>query len=159
LSIDSTLQIVASVLPLNASNPTIFWESSDKAIATVNSSKGLVKGIATGIVTIKATTKNSYKTAECKLTVIGPVHVPESLLDNKSSFNINPNPSSEILTISNISSNSTLSVFSLDGRLKYKTEFFNRGKFVMPVGDWEKGLYLFYFKNEGGTTLRKAVIN
>ncbi len=51
LKVDSTLQLSAKVLPTDAMNATIEYETSDKSIATV-SSDGAVKGISPGEVTI-----------------------------------------------------------------------------------------------------------
>ena len=59
--------IVKSIAPKATSPNTITWKSSNKKIATVNS-KGAVKGIKKGKVTITATTWNG-KTAKCKVTV------------------------------------------------------------------------------------------
>ena len=51
LKVDSTLQLSATVLPNDALDTTVKYESSDNNIATVNSS-GEVKGISPGEVTI-----------------------------------------------------------------------------------------------------------
>lgn len=48
-----------AISPSNATNPNITWTSSDKRIATV--SKGKVKGIKEGTITITATTNNGKK--------------------------------------------------------------------------------------------------
>lgn len=49
-----TISLSAAVSPSNASNKSVTWSSSNSAIATVNQN-GTVKGIATGSVTITAT--------------------------------------------------------------------------------------------------------
>lgn len=51
LGVDSTLRLSATVLPTDAVDATLVYESSDSSIATVNSS-GEVKGISPGEVTI-----------------------------------------------------------------------------------------------------------
>jgi len=53
--------------PAAADPKTVTWTTSDKKIATVNS-KGVVKGVKKGKVTITATTWNG-KTAKCTVTV------------------------------------------------------------------------------------------
>ena len=64
-----TLALTAKVSPSNASNKKITWSSSDKKIATV-SSKGVVKGVKAGKVTITAKAADgSGKKATCKITV------------------------------------------------------------------------------------------
>lgn len=66
LEVDSALQLSATVLPANATNATVVYESSDSTIATVSSS-GRVKGIAPGQVTIKISAGGVTK--EITLTV------------------------------------------------------------------------------------------
>lgn len=64
---DGTAQLTATVLPANASNPAVTWESSDETIATV-SEDGIVTGIKAGSATITVTTDGG-KTATCAVTV------------------------------------------------------------------------------------------
>ncbi len=64
-----SLTLVPTVLPSNASNKEVTWKSSNTAVATVDE-KGVVTAVAGGSCTITVTTKNSSKTATCKITVI-----------------------------------------------------------------------------------------
>lgn len=61
-----SIKLTATVLPNNTDDKTVTWTSSDTTVATV--SKGTVKGVKPGTVTITATTKNG-KTAEYVVTV------------------------------------------------------------------------------------------
>lgn len=63
---NGTQQLTATVTPSNATNKTITWESSNKTVATVNSS-GLVKAISDGTATIIATADG--KSASCEVIV------------------------------------------------------------------------------------------
>lgn len=67
LLMGSTLMINATVLPDNATNKTITWESSDIKIATVTN--GLVTPVANGDVIITARTQNGTNAGSCKITV------------------------------------------------------------------------------------------
>ena len=73
LDLEEVELLVATVSPDNATDPTVTWESSDKAVATV-SETGLVKAIAEGTATIKA--KAGEKEATCAVTVAAAA-VPE----------------------------------------------------------------------------------
>ena len=65
---DATAQLTATVLPENASNPSVTWSSSDETIATV-SEDGIVTGIKAGSATITVTTEDGNKTTSCQVTV------------------------------------------------------------------------------------------
>jgi len=64
----TTLQLVATILPGNASNSTVSWSSSNTAVATVTAN-GLVTGVASGSANITVTTADGSKTAVCAVTV------------------------------------------------------------------------------------------
>lgn len=61
-----TVQLIATVLPTNASDKTVVWASSNKSVATVSDS-GLVTAIAEGSSTITASCGG--KSATCQVTV------------------------------------------------------------------------------------------
>ena len=65
-------QLVANVLPENASNPKVVFKSSNTKIATVDA-KGVLKAVAPGTVTITATAAdNSKATASFSIVVSKP---------------------------------------------------------------------------------------
>ena len=71
--IGGTIQLKATVSPKSAANKAVTWTSSNKKIATV-SSKGLVKGIAKGTVTITAKARDgSGVKAAFKVKIKQPV--------------------------------------------------------------------------------------
>lgn len=65
-----TLQLMATVLPDNATIKDVTWVSNDENVATV-SAEGLVTALAAGTATITATTVDgSNLTANCAITVV-----------------------------------------------------------------------------------------
>ncbi len=74
LSENETLQLSVTVNPADAADKSVTWSSNDQSVATVTSS-GLVKAVSPGAATITVTSKDSNKTATCKITVKAPVAV------------------------------------------------------------------------------------
>ena len=64
----STITLIATVSPSNATNKNVTWSSASTAIATV-SNTGIVTGIAAGTTNITVTTVDGSKTAMCSVTV------------------------------------------------------------------------------------------
>ncbi len=71
LYVGSEKQLTATVLPADAANATILWQSDNTDVVTVVN--GLVKAHAKGTATIKATTSDGSIEARCNVTVIIPV--------------------------------------------------------------------------------------
>lgn len=67
--INATKQLTATVAPANAGNTTVFWSSSNAAIAEV-SPAGLVLANAVGSATITATTQDGGYVSSCAITVV-----------------------------------------------------------------------------------------
>ena len=64
--------LTATVLPANATNKAVIWESSDQTVATVDGD-GKVTCVDGGTVTITVKTVDGNKTATCLLTVNGSI--------------------------------------------------------------------------------------
>jgi uncharacterized protein YjdB len=74
LNVGTTAQLQATLSPVNASNQTVAWSSSNTSIAKVSSS-GLVTGVSAGQAVITATSQDGGKTARCTVTVSSIVPV------------------------------------------------------------------------------------
>ncbi len=81
LSIGGTTQLIATVSPDDATNPSVTWSSNRESVATV-SADGLVTGVAEGTATITVTTVAGNFTANCTVTVTDTgIHVTGVTLD------------------------------------------------------------------------------
>ncbi|MFA5764476.1 MAG: immunoglobulin-like domain-containing protein, partial [archaeon] len=74
LLVGNTANLTATVLPINASNLNIVWNTSDALVATV--SNGVVTANATGTADITVTTVDGSFTATTTVTVTSAVIVP-----------------------------------------------------------------------------------
>lgn len=86
LNVNESANLVATVLPSNATNKTLSWTSSNTSVATV-SQTGRVTGLSAGTAVIRAyATDGSSKYAECTVTVIGANIPVTGVTLNKSSL-------------------------------------------------------------------------
>lgn len=70
ITVNNEIHLIASILPEEASNTNLIWESSNPTIATVDKN-GMVKGISKGECLITVTTQEGNFSASCKITVKG----------------------------------------------------------------------------------------
>ncbi len=94
LEVGDTMELTATINPLDAYNQNIIWSSSDKKVATVLNGKITAVGLGSAIIT--ATTKDGDKQAFCEVTVIEK----EKLGDVDNSGDIDVNDALIILKIS-----------------------------------------------------------
>lgn len=66
----------ATIMPENATNNNVTWESSNTAVATV--ANGVVTAAGEGEATITVTTADGAKSASCKVTVTAGTPVPQT---------------------------------------------------------------------------------
>ena len=62
-----TFKLIATVLPENASNKSIFWKSEDNSV--VKFQNGIMHAVNPGATTVSVTTEDGGKTATCNVTV------------------------------------------------------------------------------------------
>lgn len=76
LQVGGSETLTTTVIPENATNKEIIWNTSDGSIATINNGK--VTAVAAGQTTITATTVDGNKTATCTVTVTAGPPVPST---------------------------------------------------------------------------------
>ncbi len=96
--------LTATVYPSNATNKNVTWTSSDPSVASVNN--GTVKAVKAGTTTIKVTTADGSKTAECRVAVNARTVSVTSVMLNKTALSITEGDS-EVLTATVYPSNAT----------------------------------------------------
>ena len=104
IAVGSSEQLTATVLPSNAANKAVTWESSNNQIATVY--YGQVKAVAEGTCTITATTVDGNKTATCEVTA-QIIDIPLEALSLSKSASTLAKGKSETLTVTFTPSNTT----------------------------------------------------
>lgn len=81
-------QLVSTVLPENANNKKVVFESSDPSIASVNEVTGYIKGLKVGTAIISVKTLINEKVSECVVTVEDDGVVVQSIHLNQKNINL-----------------------------------------------------------------------
>jgi len=81
IKVGETTQLTAEVLPVDASNKSVVWSSSDESIATV-ATDGTVTAVSKGIATITVVSKDGNFSKTCEVTVDESATVVENLIVN-----------------------------------------------------------------------------
>lgn len=114
VAVAGTIQLTATVAPLNATTNAVTWTSSNMAVATV-SSTGTVTGKATGTAIITATTQNNGKSATS--TVVVQLNSgTQDVLGSDMGIKFYPNPVIDILNIKLLGFSSQIELFAIDGK-------------------------------------------
>lgn len=123
IAVGNSLQLTASVVPANASNRTLIWESADTEIATVDAN-GKINALKQGstIITVKST-DGSNISAQCELTVIAlvegiSINITTATLAEGQSLQLEATVSPEFASNKSVewsSSNEAVATVSQDG--------------------------------------------
>lgn len=90
LRVDEEKTLAATVLPSNATDKTVAWQSSNTFVATV--SDGRITALNVGTTTITATTNDGDKTCECKVNVVEDKIIFKTLtVDGEAVYGVVPN--------------------------------------------------------------------
>lgn len=150
----NTFQLNAEVLPEDASNQLVEWNSTDSEIASVNET-GLVTAVSAGEATISATTNDGGKTASCIVTV-SQSNVEVADISNLVS-KVYPNPATQILNIQLSETESNLSIYSVLGKVVYFGT--NVAKLTsIDVSNWTKGMYIIKIQNSDTTEILQLIV-
>ena len=78
LQIGNTQQLLATVIPSNATNTQVLWSSSNDLIATIDTN-GLVTAVSPGLITLSATTMDGAFVDIATLEVLEPLTPPNCI--------------------------------------------------------------------------------
>jgi hypothetical protein len=105
IGVGGTLTLIATVLPSNAANKSVTWQSSNTAVATV--ANGLVMGMSAGAADITVTTMDGGKTATCSVTVVAGDWIPATSISLSATSMAIPRYASETLVATVLPDNAT----------------------------------------------------
>jgi hypothetical protein len=146
LAIGNSLQLIATVLPADATNQELIWTSDDSAIATV--AGGLVTTVALGETIIHVTTVDGLFEAQCRVRVLTEVPVIGMTLSETEAYMF-PGESRQLLAIfePDTASNQNISWVSADESIARVT-----GEGLITVLAGEGQTEIFATSEDGGFT-------
>jgi uncharacterized protein YjdB len=157
--IGESKQLVANLLPSNASDNTVSWSSSKTNVATV-SAAGLVTAVSKGIATITATTTDGSFKATCRIIV------PDTLTSISQVIKLDdivifPNPlNGKQLTIDlgGLKGKTTVQFVEINGQTVLEQTVYDKQRTQLDV-NLKPGIYIVRFSNNQNTLLKKLVIH
>ncbi len=143
---DGTLQMVATVLPENATLKTVYWKVNNTSVATIDQN-GLLTAKTNGTVTVTGSSLelNSTVKDEMIITVSGQTGIAN--FSGSGKMMIYPNPSEGALfTVEGLEDMSRLVILNMNGEQVFATGLSGRPSFEMDL-DVPAGVYIVRISN------------
>jgi xyloglucan-specific exo-beta-1,4-glucanase len=152
-----TLQLVATVSPVNATNQSVTWSiPNNTGIATI-SSTGLLTAVGDGVATVRATAKDgSGIYGEVAITITNQT-VTSIEEDISARFGIYPNPVSTTLTIDNASTVKQVTFHDLRGQ-QIKSLSNNKSSLIISLDNVPAGVYIMELTDSKNIRYVKRVV-
>jgi hypothetical protein len=152
-----TLQLIATVTPVSATNQSVTWSiPTNTSIATI-SSTGLLTAIGNGVATVRATAKDgSGVYGEISVTITNQV-VTSLEEDISARFGIYPNPVSTTLTIDNASTVKQVTFQDMRGQ-KIKSLSNNESSLTISMDNVPAGIYIMELTDNKNVRYVKRVV-
>ena len=162
LQVGDTYQLVYSVWPVNASNKSVYWESSNTAIMSVSNSGILtVKGAGTATITVASVDgnkKNSQIVTVGKTGLLGAYPGLEPQETEKVLVTAYPNPSNGLFTVKLSEAESCrITVSTMTGKVVIReviADLENR----IDMSNYPAGIYLITIDQNGNRQTIRIVI-
>ncbi|MDT0607806.1 Ig-like domain-containing protein [Croceitalea rosinachiae] len=152
IAIDASLELIAEVLPANATNKAVSWSSDDETIATVDDN-GTVTGVSEGTVTIIVTTEDGNFVSESFIAIITN--------DIAEGVKVYPNPALSNTNVNIVGiENGTyeMALYSLSGSLVLQKTIEIKGNYNISLNNLTEGLYLLNLRNIDNLYVEKIFI-
>ncbi|HEY5508459.1 MAG TPA: Ig-like domain-containing protein, partial [Paludibacter sp.] len=160
IAVGETKLLTPTVLPLNATNNSVTWQSNNSSVVTV-SSDGLLTGISSGTATITVTTQDGGFAATCSVTVTeNSTNLGFAKKDIVGAL-ISPIPSKDLLNIRLVSFEKALTVqlYSSTGIELIKELHKNVNSLTLNVSRFPNGVYFIKMTNGAEMITRKVTIS
>ncbi len=151
LSTNSTYQLIATILPENATNKNVKWDSSNPAIATV-SENGLITAIADGEANITVTTEDGELSDICVVTVSTSTSVTDLIKGDKAK--VYPTITTGQITIVQEKTIGKVQILNISGQL-LQTFDIDSLEGTIDIGSYQAGLYLVKIGNQVVKVIKK----
>lgn len=149
-----TLQILATVLPVNATDNTYSWSVINGSGAGTIDNNGLLTATNNGTVTVKATANDaSGVTASTIITISN--QTTASINDNSEiAISVYPNPSSGIININTENHIQTVEILNISGQKVYESK-----QSINDVSHLKPGLYIIKISTDLYSTVKQIIID
>jgi hypothetical protein len=147
----SETQLIATVLPHNASVRTVTWRSSNADVATVDAA-GNVTAVTSGIAVITVTTDEGAETAASAVTVIEKTEetiTGADILEAPLTLKPYPNPTNGLITLNldELSSNCLITIVDLSGKIILRKTATGGQTVELDISAYPAGIYLLTVEN------------
>ncbi|MCL2413667.1 MAG: S8 family serine peptidase [Bacteroidales bacterium] len=146
VTVGSTLQPSATVLPADATNRTISWSINNPALATIDSITGLITGLATGSTGITARTNDGNHVATSTL-IVGTSNIAD--FEEIGTLRIYPNPVTDgrlFVEVTAQLEGETIRIHDLSGRLVLR-QVAVRPRTEINISHLQAGVYIVTIGN------------
>lgn len=148
---EGTLQLIAAVMPADATNVAVTWSVTTGSEFVSVSETGVVTAIANGTATVRATSADGTVYGEITITVnIAFVGIEDF---NKNTFTVYPNPTEGIINIKTQGIVKAVYVYDSLGK-----EIFISNEAFLNIAAFGSGIYLVKAEFEDGTSNTVKII-
>ena len=144
------LQMEATVLPANSTDPSFTWSVSNGTGAATISQNGFLTAVSDGTVTVTATANDASGISGSTIVTISNQSVGIRESEEQNTL-IGPNPASEYLIVTSKTNTKTiLTIHTLSGHKILEGKIENK-KEKINISDLTPGLYMITLKKPDGT--------